>query len=144
MSYLEGPSPDTESSQAALQAYFGEPVRTLPDVAQDHQNKDCLDLAFQMQAAQLSNIVSQAQVALEQQDVSAMQHALHEYPVSLAAKALEDAIQMISSRAGWSAMSDWPELPSSGAVHAWSCFSVLHASIKRLNDAGVVSSSHQT
>lgn len=103
VSYLQGPSPDIESSVAALEAYFDEPLQASADTPHGSQSGAAAGFAeMQRQAAQLQETISYAQSALQHSNYDAVQLALADFPASLADKALQDAISTISSRAGWS------------------------------------------
>ena len=103
VSYLQGPSPDIESSVAALEAYFTEPLQALADTMRGPQSGATAGFAeMQLQAAQLQETISHAQSALQYSNYDAVQLALEDFPVSLADKALQDALSTISSCAGWS------------------------------------------
>lgn len=103
VSYLQGPSPDIESSAAAFEAYFTEPLQASADTPHGSQSGASAGFAeMQLQAAQLQETISHAQSALQHSNYDAVQLALADFPVSLADKALQDAISTISSRASWS------------------------------------------
>ena len=103
LSYLQGPSPDIESSEAALEAYFNEPLQALAGMTHGTRPGAAAGFAkMQLQAAQLHETIAQAQSALQYSNYDAIQLALDDFPVSVADKALQDAISTISSRAGWS------------------------------------------
>jgi hypothetical protein len=97
LSYLQLSPPDIESSQAALEAYFTEPLQALADTPQLHNAASFA--SFQEQATQLEDTISQAQAATQLGDLAAVQLGLQAYPVSLADKALEDAISIIIGHA---------------------------------------------
>lgn len=105
LSYLRQFPPDTESSQAALEAYFTEPLQALADTTPGPQPQSAASFAeFQQQARQLRDAISQAQAATQLGSLAAVQLGLQAYPVSLADRALEDAIRIISSHADGTAV----------------------------------------
>ncbi len=122
MLYLQGPSPDFESSQAAYEAYFGEPLQAFPDAAQDAQPDSRSNLAaFRLQADSLRNILLQAQATPRLGSNTAVQLALQEHPVFLADTALKDAICIISSQSGQSHIDGHLPLKAEAAVQSDIC-----------------------
>ena len=104
LSYLQLCPPDTESSQAALEAYFTEPLQALADTAHGPQPDSAASFAsFQEEAAHLQDTISQAPAATQLGNLAAVQRYLEAYPVSLADRALEDAISMVIGHADCSA-----------------------------------------
>ena len=107
LSYLRQSPPDIESSQAALEAYFTEPLQALADTAHSPQPHSTASFAsFWEQAAQLQDTISQAQAATQLGNLAAVQLGLQAYAVSLADRALEDAISIISGHADCSAVQE--------------------------------------
>ena len=105
LSYLQLCFPDIESSQAALEAYFTEPLQALADTAHGPQTHSAASFVeFQQQATQLQDTISQAQAATQLGNMAAVQHGLQAYPVSLADRALEDAISIVIGHADCSAV----------------------------------------
>ncbi len=107
LSYLQSCPPDIESSQAALEAYFTEPLQALADTAHGPQPHTAASFAeFQQQATQLQDTISQAQAATYLGNMAAVQLGLQAYPVSLADMALEEAISIIIGHADCSAFQE--------------------------------------
>ena len=105
LSYLRPCPPDIESSQAALEAYFIEPLQALADTARCPQPHSAASFArFQEQVTQLQDTISQAQAATQLGNLAAVQRYLEAYPVCLADRALEDAISMVIGHADCSAV----------------------------------------
>jgi hypothetical protein len=107
LSYLQLCPPDIESSQAALEAYFTEPLQALVDTAHGPQPHSAASFAsLQEQATQLQDTISQAEAATQLGNLAAVQLGLQAYPVSLADRALEDAISIVIGHADCSAVQE--------------------------------------
>ena len=105
LSYLQQFPPDPESSQAALEVYFTEPLQALADTTPGPQPLSAATFAkLQQQARQLQDAISQVQAATQLGSLAAVQLGLQAYPVSLADRALEDAISIISGHADGTAV----------------------------------------
>lgn len=95
-SYLNHADPDLESSQAAFEAYFAEPLQSMAAAASHHSGDDSTGLAFfKSQAAKLADLLSQAQNALTHGDAASLQHILLSQPATHADLAPKDAISII-------------------------------------------------
>ena len=107
ISYLHGPEPDLESSHAAYEAYFAEPLQAMMSgttglIAPDDRGLEF----FASETRNLSQILSKAEDALAKGGSNILQHALKEHPLVFPAKALEDALAIIAGSVGSCGVSD--------------------------------------
>ena len=119
LSYLQLCPPDIESSQAALEAYFTEPLQALADTAHGPQPHSAASFAsFQEQATQLQGTISQVYAATQLGNVAAVQLGLQAYPVSFADRALEDAISIVVGHADCSTVQEPQAAQKEGVYQA--------------------------
>lgn len=102
LSYLEDQPPDTESTQAAFEAYFAQPLQiaSCREPLQESYNLHCREPlnSFQPQILQLKEAICQALVALHAGDSTVVESVRHQYPAVQALEALQDAVSIISTR----------------------------------------------
>ena len=107
ISYLHGPEPDLESSHAAYEAYFAEPLQAMMSCATERIAPDDRGLQiFASEASNLRQMLSEAEDALEIGGAISLQHALRNHPLAFPAKALEDALAIIADSVGCCRESD--------------------------------------
>lgn len=89
LSYLEDQPPDIDSTQAAFEAYFAQPLQE----AYDHKLA-----SLSPQTLHLKEAICGALHALNAGDSTVVQSLCHQYPAAQALQALQTAISIISMR----------------------------------------------
>ena len=89
LSYLEGQPPDIESTQAAFESYFAQPLQ---------EGSDQTLASLPPPTLQLKKAICQALDALHAGDSTAVQRLCHQYPAAQALEALQTSLSIISTR----------------------------------------------